>query len=197
MYTSQEQLSIAIATYNMCADIYIFFSHVLNYEQTEPIDAPNIPKFRLVDMYTSVSDDKHKQEMITQFTKPGSQLRIIIATIAFGLGVDCPDIQQIIHVGTPEDVESYIQETGRAGRDGSHALVTLLRARTYHPCERTIRDYASNTTKCRRDTLFQFMEGYRRSHLGSECLCCDICALSCKCGFCIEKLSSFTFVGKM
>ena len=77
-------------------------------------------------MYTSVSDDKHKQEIITQFTKPGSQLRIIIATIALGLGVDCPDVRQIIHVGTPEDVETYIQETGRAGRDGSHALVTLL-----------------------------------------------------------------------
>ena len=49
-----------------------------------------------------------------------------MATIAVGMGVDCADIRQIVHVGLPDDIHSYmyIQETGRAGRDGQASLVS-------------------------------------------------------------------------
>ena len=73
---------------------------------------------------------------------------MIIATIAFGLGLDCPDVRQIVHVGLPEDMESYNQETGRAGRDGRPALATMLKARTYHLCEKSMKEYEANTTVC-------------------------------------------------
>ena len=177
-------------SFNTCADIYIYLARGLGIQLTEPMDAPNIPRFRLVDMYTSVTDQHQKDEIISMFTKP-SQLRVVIATIAFGLGLDCPDVRQIVHVGLPEDIESYIQETGRAGRDGRPALATLLKARTYHLCEKSIKEYAANTTVCRRDVLFQSMENYTHEHLGSNCMCCDICAQSCKCECCPEKFTSF------
>ena len=44
-------------------------------------------------------------------------LRLLFATSAFGMGVECCNVQQIIHVGITEDTESYIQATGRAGRN--------------------------------------------------------------------------------
>ena len=157
-------------SYSMCADIYLYLLKNLGDEFTEPIDAPNVPKYRMVDMYTSVTDQPQKELIIELFTHQ-THLRVVIATVAFGLGIDCPDVRQVFHVRMPEDIESYIQESGRAGRDGLCSLVTLLKSRSYHVCERDIKDYCSNVTKCRRVALFENMENYNYLEAKSKCMC--------------------------
>ena len=66
-----------------------------------------------MDKFTRVSTKQKKEEVVHSFSEVDGTLRIVIATTAFGMGIDCPDIRCIIHWGVPSNKEEYVQETGR------------------------------------------------------------------------------------
>ena len=195
------KMIIYCRTYQECSSLYIFFRKRLGIDFTEPPGAPDHPKFRLIDMYLSCTDNVVKDAIISNFTNP-SHLRVVIATVAFGMGIDCSDVRQVVHLGLSSDIESYVQETGRAGRDGLHAMALLLRKpRTERYSDKNMQEYVSNVTKCRRDMLFEKFDGYSQSHHVDHddddrapfCRCCDVCWAKCSCGDCATNHQMFYF----
>jgi ATP-dependent DNA helicase RecQ len=67
----------------------------------------------------------HQEEWIR------NKKRVMVATNAFGMGIDKSNVRAVIHVDLPENLESYYQEAGRAGRDGEHAFAVVI----YHPAD--------------------------------------------------------------
>src|ERR1700733_7658094 len=69
-------------------------------------------------------DPGHKRQSLTRF-RSGEPL-VVVATIAFGMGIDRPDVRFVVHLDMPDSPEAYYQQIGRAGRDGDSADPLLL-----------------------------------------------------------------------
>jgi ATP-dependent DNA helicase RecQ len=70
---------------------------------------------------SNAEKDKHFTQWIN------NQKQVMVATNAFGMGIDKADVKTVIHVNLPESIESYFQEAGRAGRDGNKAFAIILK----------------------------------------------------------------------
>ena len=107
------------------------------------------------------SDKRQKNEL--KFI--GGKKRIMIATTAFGMGVDVPDIRLVIHFNLPLSVIDYYQQIGRAGRDGEKSRCVLLYARedwelnTYILCKEEYDEQLRKLLLDRMDEMEQILSG--------------------------------------
>jgi ATP-dependent DNA helicase RecQ len=130
----------------------------------------------------------HRQKVQEDFIR--DDLKIVVATVAFGMGIDKPNVRFVVHYDLPKNIEGYYQETGRAGRDGlpSEALLLfgpqdIVMARrllesTEDPDQRRIEAHKltamvgfAESLICRRRVLL----GYFGETLDEDCGNCDVC----------------------
>lgn len=138
--------------------------------------------------YHAGLDSKLRSERQDKFLN--EDMQVIVATIAFGMGIDKPDIRFVIHYNIPKSLENYYQETGRAGRDGmegkcilyySHKDVSKLEhfLRDKQLSEREVGGQLiddmvafAETGQCRRKVLMNY---FGEKYLTENCGACDNC----------------------
>ena len=132
----------------------------------------------------------HQERRQVQTLFRHDQIDIVVATLAFGMGIDKPNVRYVVHYDLPKTIESYYQETGRAGRDGLPALAFLL----YDPADSgRLRGWIATMTNemqqrvesgklnqmlafaeathCRRQILLNYFDEITET----ACANCDIC----------------------
>ena len=174
-----------VRKYKDCADLYSTLLHKLGHNFTHPPGYPNTSEFRVVEMFSGVLTTDKKNQVLSTFSTIDSSLRLVIATSAFGLGIDISDIRRVIHWGLPSSIEEYVQEAGRAGRDGHISHAILYEGHVGKSLDKRIKDYQENTTICRRRFLFkEFLKFCEKDINVYGCSCCDVCARECSCENC-------------
>lgn len=145
-----------------------------------------------VGFYHGGMTNKDREEIHERFLK--DRLGCIVATVAFGMGVDKPDVRNVIHYGAPKNPESYYQEIGRAGRDGMKSKIYTFWENKDFNTHRyfirsmtnvTYRDTQSKLLKemesylevpgCRRMRLLRYFDKKAESKIFGTVNCCDNC----------------------
>ena len=112
---------------------------------------------RKIDMYHAGLDPQKRKDVQDRFM--AGKVKIIVATNAFGMGIDKSDLRFVVHYNLPGSLEAYCQEAGRAGRDGQMAICLLL----YQQSDRYIQEFFIENSYPSREMVEKVYE-FLRSH---------------------------------
>ena len=147
-----------------------------------------------IDFVTSVMLTLLFQSIVSSFTDLDGVLRVVFATTAFSIRLDSPNIRKVIYWKPPNDVEEYVQETGRSGRDGECTIAVLYYGKSDGYSDKLsaeMKHYINNSVVCQRELLMSTFGDPSQVPKPSKLhLCCDICAKRCQCGHCTNIIAS-------
>ena len=101
--TNMQRTLIFCKSQETCAQLYLMFKFFLREEFTQPKGYPDLPQFCLVDMFMSGTHPSVKESITSLIQSPTSNLRVLICTVAFGMGVNPPDVRAVL-----TGIETYI-----------------------------------------------------------------------------------------
>eukprot|EP00112_Aurelia_sp_Birch-Aquarium-sp1_P006879 Seg1751.5 transcript_id=Seg1751.5/GoldUCD/mRNA.D3Y31 product="ATP-dependent DNA helicase RecQ" protein_id=Seg1751.5/GoldUCD/D3Y31 len=176
-------------TRKQCAVIYRMFTRVLG--KWLYASQKEAPTNRLVEMFHAGTPDSVKGHIINEMTKPSSSLRVVICTIAFGMGIDCKNAHRSVHFGPSKNIEMLVQETGRLGRDGQQCYCyVLFNGLLLAHCNDEIKSLVE-LGSCRRRHVLDIFPKCTTCEIPQGCLCCDICKKTCSSCATHDKLVTF------
>ena len=131
----------------------------------------------IVTMFHGEVDKASESRIPSEFRATNSPVRCIISTIAFGMGINIPDIRYIIHWGSPRSVLDYWQEVGRGARDGGQGYAILYKSRMGNRyISEQMKAIVSNSVTCIRKKV---LEGLKLPNMNGVLVkgtkCCSVC----------------------
>lgn len=179
LHCKTERTLIYCQTRKQCSLLFQMFEVYLG---TNMYHGVNQPQNRLVEMFHAGSPQSVKDHVIKNMTTTGSHLRVLITTIAFGMGVNCKEVRRVIHFGPSKNIEQYVQESGRAGRDGDNSTcIILYNGLLATNCETEMKEFLQSEG-CRRQELMRNFSTDHSAEITPAHKCCDKCAEKCECG---------------
>ena len=106
---------------NTCSDLFAHFLYSLGPSSYYPPGAAELSENRLFGMYHSCTPQHNKDIILHSLRDPKGVIRVVIATVALGMGINLQDVNTVVHYGAPRSLEEYFQESGRGGRSGCSA----------------------------------------------------------------------------
>ncbi|XP_031570761.1 putative ATP-dependent DNA helicase Q1 [Actinia tenebrosa] len=133
-------------------------------------------------MLHSCTPEPNKNLVLKAFKERDSDIHVLVATIAFGMSIYCKGVHRTIHFGPSKNIESYIQESGQAGRDGEQSsLFILYQGLMLNHVNKDIKEYLKTACCRRKHLLGSFDLASQVINPSPMHLCCDICAKKCSC----------------
>lgn len=121
----------------------------------------------------------NKENILKSLAGEQGSIRDLVATISFGMGVNCKGVSRIIHFGPYKNIENYAQETGRAVRDGAQSIAWILyNGIMLNHVERDMKSYVKSE-QYRRKTLMKHFQQSTGTALDQLHLCCHYCSSHC------------------
>ena len=157
-----------------CGYAYGLFERVL--QQKQFVGESKDPAARLFAQFHAPQTKRMKKSIISEIKKENSRIRVLFATSALGMGVNAPYVEHIIHITPPSNIESYMQETGRAGRTGTPSGATLYYnkadiADNKKHIQETMKAYCKSEETCLRKLILEYL-GFPAV---SQERCCCVC----------------------
>ena len=102
------------------------YDEVVSYPAVElGLDIP-VDRASIIEMYHSSNTTEKQNGILEEFSKTNSKIRCLVGTIAFGMGVQIPDVRLVVHFGAASDIMTYHQEIGRCARDDKDGMAVML-----------------------------------------------------------------------
>ena len=124
-------------------------------------DGSGNPKERLVEMFHACTDElNNKNHILDSFWNKDGYVRVVIATIAYGMGIHCKGVKTVIHNGPSRNLETYMQESGRAGRgyNSPCTAIILYNNLMLKHCSEYIVNYVHNQAECRQKAILMLIQ---------------------------------------
>ena len=184
-----EPKTLLYGTMEIISECYIFFSQHLGRQQYFQIGASQYAKNRLFTQYHAQYPAHEQERILKEVVKPSSVIRCLF--VAFGLGIDCPDICRVIHIGPPRTMEEYFQEAERAGRDGRPAVATVYYnsydiSRAKKNMQEIMQTFVTSDV-CPRKMILEYFSFTNSALIFPSHLCCDVHKAQCTCRDCVDQ----------